>query len=184
MIILVGASASGKTEIAKILYKNGYKKCITTTTRQIRLGEIDGIDYHFITKEVFNKLLLENAFLEVTQYQNNLYGLQKKDIISDGVAILDPNGANNVITAMKTDVFVTFIKSSKKKRKERMIKRKDTIESIKNRLKNDNKTFKTKNLVKVDLIINNKDEPLEEIAKKIDDKYKKFAKKKTENAHI
>ena len=144
MIILVGASASGKTEIAKILYKNGYKKCVTTTTRQIRPSEVNGVDYHFIKKEEFNKLLLEHAFLEITQYQNNLYGLQKKDIISDGVAILDPNGANNVISAMGKDVFVVFIKSSKQKRKERMLKRKDTVESIKNRLKNDNKTFKTK----------------------------------------
>ena len=57
MIILVGASASGKTEIAKILYKKGYKKCVTTTTRQIRPSEVNGIDYHFITKEDFNKLL-------------------------------------------------------------------------------------------------------------------------------
>ncbi len=179
MIILVGASASGKTEIAKILYKNGYKKCVTTTTRQIRPSEVDGIDYHFITKEEFNKLLLENAFLEVTSYQDNLYGLQKKDIISDGVAILDPNGANNVITSIGMDVFVVFIKSSKQKRKERMIKRKDTIESIKNRLKNDDKTFKTKNLIKVDLVIDNKDEPLEYLAKKINDKYQEFANKKT-----
>lgn len=179
MIILVGASASGKTEIAKILYKSGYTKCITTTTRQIRHSEIDGVDYRFINKEEFNNLLLENAFLEVTQYQNNLYGLQKKDIISDGIAILDPNGANNVIAAMGSDVFVVFIKSSKKKRKERMLKRKDTIESIKNRLKNDNKTFKIRNLIKIDLIINNKDEPLEELAKRIDDEYKEFAKKKT-----
>ena len=111
MIVLVGASASGKTEIAKILYKKGYKKCVTTTTRQIRPSEVNGIDYHFITKEDFNKLLLENAFLEVTKYQNNLYGLQKKDIISNGVAILDPNGANNVIRAIGMGVFVVFIKS-------------------------------------------------------------------------
>ena len=179
MIILVGASASGKTEIAKILYKKGYKKCVTTTTRQIRPSEVNGIDYHFITKEDFNKLLLENAFLEVTKYQNNLYGLQKKDIISNGVAILDPNGANNVIKTIGMDVFVVFIKSSKQKRKERMIKRKDSIESIKNRLKNDDKTFKTKNLIKINLLLNNKDEPLEDLANKIDFEYKKFVNKKT-----
>ena len=54
MIILVGPSASGKTEIAKILIKEyGYQKFVTTTTRNIRINEKDNADYHFINKEQF-----------------------------------------------------------------------------------------------------------------------------------
>ena len=46
MIILVGPSASGKTEIAKILIKEyGYQKFVTTTTRNIRINEKDNVDY-------------------------------------------------------------------------------------------------------------------------------------------
>ena len=54
MIILVGASASGKTEIAKLIIKKyGFKKMVTTTTRPMRAGEVADIDYHFISKEEF-----------------------------------------------------------------------------------------------------------------------------------
>lgn len=170
MIILIGASASGKTEIAKLLYQKSYKKCITTTTRPIRVNEVDGVDYHFMTKKDFNALLLQNAFLEVTKYQDNLYGLQRKDIIKDGVVILDPAGANNVIRSIK-DVFVVFIKSSKKDRKKRMLNRGDHITNIISRLKSDDKVFKKRHILKVDLLIKNKNQPLIELADMIDKAY-------------
>ena len=57
MILLIGASASGKTEVAKVLLsKFGMKKAITHTSRPIRPSEVDGVDYHFVTKETFQRL--------------------------------------------------------------------------------------------------------------------------------
>ena len=57
MIVLIGASASGKTEISKTLCANfTYQKCITTTTRNIRPNEQPGVDYHFLSKEDFYAL--------------------------------------------------------------------------------------------------------------------------------
>ena len=64
MIILVGASASGKTEVAKYLIKNyGFEKVVTFTTRVKRPSEIDKIDYNFVTKDQFLKLKDENFFV-------------------------------------------------------------------------------------------------------------------------
>ena len=55
MIVLTGASASGKTEVAKLLFiKYDIKKVITHTTRPIRLGEKRGVDYHFVDVEKFS----------------------------------------------------------------------------------------------------------------------------------
>ena len=57
MIILVGPSASGKTQIGYSLKKiYGLEKVVTYTTRRMRSGEVDGIDYHFITKDEFLRL--------------------------------------------------------------------------------------------------------------------------------
>ena len=51
MIVLAGASASGKTEVAKLLAKKyGIVKIITTTTREKRVGEVDKRDYFFVSK--------------------------------------------------------------------------------------------------------------------------------------
>lgn len=57
MIILVGASASGKTEVAKMLGKLfQMRKVITHTTRPMRENEKDGVDYYFVTREEFLNL--------------------------------------------------------------------------------------------------------------------------------
>lgn len=172
MMILIGASASGKTEVARVLIEQfNYKKCITTTTRAMREGEIDGVSYHFVDKETFLKLKEENAFVESMEYQNEFYGLQVKDIIPEGVVILDPIGANEVIR-LKKEVFVVYMETSEALREKRMIQRGDAIDMIKMRLQSDALLFNKKNLHKIDIIVENEDQSLMEIAAMIDKVYK------------
>lgn len=172
MIILVGASASGKTEIAKILInKYKYKKIITTTTRKKRKNETDGISYHFLSKQQFFKLEKDNAFVETTTYQNEYYGTQKKDLVEKGIIILEPNGANSLVEHISEEVFVVLIESSKKLRKKRMQDRGDTLLEIEERLKKDDKHFNKNCLKKLDLLLKNKKQTLEELAKLINDNY-------------
>lgn len=174
MIILVGASASGKTEIAKILInKYKYKKIITTTTRKKRKKETDGISYHFLSKEQFLDLEKNNAFIETTLYQNEYYGTQKKDLVEKGIIILEPNGANSLVEHTNDNVFVVLIESSKNLRKRRMKDRGDSITEIEERLKKDDKLFNKKSLKKLDLLLKNKKQTLDELAKIINDNYMK-----------
>ena len=64
MIVLSGASASGKTEVAKMLSsKYGIVKVITTTTRDLRVGEVNGRDYFFVSKERFKEMIKEDCFV-------------------------------------------------------------------------------------------------------------------------
>ena len=58
MLILVGPSASGKTEAVRLLISDyGMKKLVTYTTREMRSGEINHVDYHFLSREDFeNKI--------------------------------------------------------------------------------------------------------------------------------
>ena len=54
MIILVGASASGKSVVVKkMIEKYNFKKVVTYTTRDIRVGEVNDVDYHFVSCEDF-----------------------------------------------------------------------------------------------------------------------------------
>ena len=95
MIVLVGASASGKTEIAKLIIKNhGFEKMVTTTTRPMRIGEVRDVDYHFLTKEEFLKRKDNNDFLETTLYNGNYYGTQRSDVGDNKVVIVEIEGAN------------------------------------------------------------------------------------------
>lgn len=178
MIVIIGASASGKTEISRVLQNEfNYIKCITTTTRQARKGERDNIDYHFLTKEDFLKKLSKDEFVEHTSYNDNYYGINKKDIKENSLVIVDPNGANELIRKLSNKAFIVYVETDKEIRKNRMIKRGDNTEIIKLRLKNDTEVFNKDKLLKIDLVINNKDQPLKELAEKIDLEYKKYKDK-------
>lgn len=180
MIILVGASASGKTEISKVLFNNyHYKKCVTTTTRQIRVNEIEDVDYHFKTKEAFELLIKNDELIEHTIYQNEYYGIQKKDIMNNGVVILDPNGVNSVIKAYKDVIYVVLVEADKSHRFARMFGRKDKIETIYKRLETDDIIFSKENLNKIDLIITNNQEALDDLASQIHENYQLFLSKIT-----
>lgn len=178
MIVLIGASASGKTEIAKVLTKMGYQKCITSTTREKREKELDGVDYHFLSKEEFNKIILLNGFAEVTTYQDNFYGTQKKDLKEDSLIIVDPNGANAIVELFRDNVFVVLVKSKKRLRLERMSFRNDDTQSIKKRLKTDDKIFRKRNIHKINLVLQNNNESLESLALKVKQKYEEFKTKR------
>ncbi len=174
MIIIIGASASGKTEVVKKLIKEyGYKKLVTYTTREKRIGEIDGIDYNFISLDAFNKLVQNDEFFETVKYNNNYYGTLKKDIGISKVLILDPSGFKKYNNSIYKPIISFFLYSSKKMREERMIKRGDRIDTIKERLENDSIIFSCENIEGVNYIINSDALTISEIAKEINDLYKR-----------
>lgn len=178
MLILVGPSASGKTEIAKTLVSNfNFKKIITTTTREKRTHEMDDVDYHFLALDTFEKLESQNAFVETSTYQNNKYGLQKKDVIPFGVVILDPKGANNLKRLIKDDCFVIYVQTSRKTREQRLIHRSDSLSSRLERLESDDQIFDLGHLEHVDFICNNDHLTILEAAFLCHEKYQTYLKK-------
>ena len=81
MIILSSPSGAGKTTLVKkISNKKKYKISISHTTRKPRPNEIDGLDYFFISKDKFQMLINENAFLEYANVFKNLYGSTKEQV--------------------------------------------------------------------------------------------------------
>jgi guanylate kinase len=67
LVIVTGASGAGKTAISKNVidqYPERYAKFITTTTRDLRETEKEGVDYYHVPLDVFKQQLLENEFFE------------------------------------------------------------------------------------------------------------------------
>ena len=172
MILLTGPSASGKTEIAKVLSKlYGIKKVVTHTTRPMRIGEIQDVDYHFVSKDEFLALQKENYFVETTFYNNNYYGTSKKEIADDKVLVIDPNGKNAFLAINDHKNIFFFIEANAELRRKRMIERGDNEECIKQRLLRDESWFNEKAKEGVNYIVENENKTLEEIAKEIYDMY-------------
>lgn len=174
MIILIGPSASGKTSIAKeLIEKHHFKKFITNTTRKMRIGEVNDVDYHFISREEFLRKEKDNKLIEYTLYNGNLYGTSIEDVSDDKVLIVDINGANKFYEKVKDKIMIFYITCSLDIIKERMISRGDSEESIKARLALDKDYFDIKKLHHYDYIINTDSESIEAIALDVVNKYNK-----------
>lgn len=142
MIILIGPSASGKTEIAQILErKYNLKKVITHTTREKRVNEKDDIDYHFVSKENFLKMINEQKLVEYTIYNNNYYGTSKNEISDNKCIVLDPNGARAFYNLNDKRIYIVNLLCSEEIRKKRMYSRLDKENSIFQRLDSDKEAF-------------------------------------------
>ena len=129
MLVLVGESASGKSSIEKYLADNcGYNKIVSYTTRQPREGEVDGVDYHFITRSQFRRLTEQDFFAETAIYNNWYYGVAKKDCTNDKVAVLTPHGLRQVSKIEDINIISFYINVPRRDRLIKILQRGDDIE--------------------------------------------------------
>jgi guanylate kinase len=172
MIILVGASASGKTEVAKLLFRKfGIKKVITHTTRAMREGERMDVDYHFVTPEEFETLRQRDAFVETTLYNGNHYGTSRKEIGDDKALIVDPNGLKAFSTLNDPHIVSFFMQASETTRLNRMLYRGDRLEDAKKRIENDRTDFEHSRVGVTDYIIDTESINIEQVADLVYQKY-------------
>lgn len=93
LIVLSGPSGVGKsTVIAELLSERpDIYFSISFTTRQPRMGEADGVNYNFVSKETFEAMIARDEFLEYAQYVDNYYGTSLKVIqekLNAGIDVL------------------------------------------------------------------------------------------------
>lgn len=163
MIILTGASASGKTVTALDLQKRyGLVKAITTTTRDKRIAETDGVEYFFVSKEEFQKRLADNKFVEHSLYNGNFYGCGVDQVSDNKIVVLDPNGLHSFLKLKNKNVVSFLLIANEKTRQSRMVERGDKKENIESRIKNDKIDFSLENIGKVDFVINTENQSIEE----------------------
>ena len=78
IVVVSGPAGSGKGTVMKYIKENpDFVFSISRTTRYTREGEVDGVHYYFVTKEEFKQKLLEDDFLEHTEYCGEFYGTPK-----------------------------------------------------------------------------------------------------------
>lgn len=143
LIIISGPSGAGKSSLCAEAYKvfpNLYFS-ISSTTRQKREGEVNGVHYHFITNEEFQKGIDNNEFLEWAMVHNNYYGTSRVPIEqalkNDKIVLFDidiqgqraikkhyPNATSIFITTPNAKILESRLKS----------RALDSLEVIENRI--------------------------------------------------
>jgi guanylate kinase len=172
MLLLLGPSASGKTESAKIMI-NRYpiSRVVTYTTRPKRINEIDGFDYNFVTETEFIRLRENNYFVETAQYNQFLYGTPKNQISHDKFIIIEPQGLRAFLKLNECPIVAIFLQTNEQMRISRMKQRKDKQEDIKKRIESDRREFDISKIEGLDLIIDTTNVTLSDLADIIYDRY-------------
>ena len=144
MVILSSPSGVGKTTITKKLQQkyHNLKLSISHTTRQPRSNEIDGVDYNFISKNDFEKLISNNEFYEYAKIFDNYYGTTKKNVDeaikkNDVIFDIDWQGTKQLSNFTNLKLIKIYLTTdSKSELKKRLLKRdQNTKEEVEKRFK-------------------------------------------------
>lgn len=142
LYVVSAPAGGGKTTIVNLLLQEVpyLKRVITYTTRSIRKNEIDGVDYIFKTKEEFENLIAQGAFLEYAKVHGNYYGTPKKDVetlLSQGydvVLVIDVQGMRQVKVNFPELITIFILPPSIEELVNRMKIRGENSEEIEKRL--------------------------------------------------
>lgn len=129
-IVLSGPSGVGKGTICSRLINdlNAWYS-VSMTTRSMREGEIDGVNYYFVSREEFEKRIEDGQFLEYNIYNGNYYGTPKDKIIEkmeQGINVfseIDVNGAFNIKKIFSDALLIYIAPPSMESLRERLIGR-------------------------------------------------------------
>jgi guanylate kinase len=144
ILVLSGPSGAGKSSLIKKIEKRigAFYFSISTTTRPIREGEVEGVHYHFVNQDEFKKDIEEEHFLEYALVHGNYYGTSIKPVkeaLNEGKIVIfdiDVQGHDEVqnrLGDITTSVFITT--PSLKELKHRLSSRgTDTQEVIQGRI--------------------------------------------------
>ena len=119
MIVISGPAGSGKGTVnAHLLATGDFVYSVSATTRAPRPGEIDGVNYHFISREDFLSRIDSGAMLEYTEYCGNFYGTPLKEaeaVLASGknlILEIEVEGARNVKNAYPDAVLIMLLPPS------------------------------------------------------------------------
>ncbi len=138
LIVISGPSGAGKGTVCKaLLEKNDFWISVSATTRSPRNGEIEGVNYYFITKEKFLEEIEAEDFLEYAEVYGNYYGTPKSEVLKvldtgrDVILEIDIQGALKVKRAYPDGLFIFILPPSMEELKNRITNRgSETPESL------------------------------------------------------
>jgi len=132
LIVLSGPSGVGKDAVLEGIKKRGYPLhyAVTATTRPRRKKEAHGVDYHFVSKAVFEEMIEKGELLEWANVYGNLYGVPKSELRQamdkgkDVIVKVDVQGAASIKKTVPQAVFIFLAPPSMEDLKKRLKQRK------------------------------------------------------------
>ncbi len=137
LIVFSAPSGCGKgTMLEEILKNDSFRTAVSATTREPRAGEVNGVSYHFLSREDFNKKIEADEFLEHAEYCENCYGTLKSEVdpyLEQGIDVIleiEVQGAMKIRTLRPDALFVFIVPPSIKELRRRLNKRGTESEEV------------------------------------------------------
>ena len=143
LIIVSAPSGCGKSTVVHALMERRptLRFSVSATTRKPRAGETDGVDYFFVSREEFEQMIRDGAFLEHAEYVGNCYGTPRaavEKLLHEGFDVyldIDVQGALQVKTLLPETLMVFLMPPSMEELERRLVTRgTNTPEEIQSRL--------------------------------------------------
>ena len=120
ILAICGESGSGKDTIMQEVLKlrPDLHEIISCTSRPIREGEREGVNYYYYTPEQFLVKTVNDGMLEYTQFNNWYYGTSKTSVREDviNIGVFNPEGIRKIIARPDTQVIAVYVRRSPKQR--------------------------------------------------------------------
>lgn len=148
VVAICGKAGAGKdTVLNSILNRvNNLNSIVSYTTRPPRSNEKDGVDYHFITIEEFEDLVLNNDLIEATRFNNWFYGTGISSLVHDkiNIGVFNPEGIEILAEDRRVELYVVLVDAKDKTRIIRQLNREENpdIAEIFRRYQADEEDFK------------------------------------------
>ena len=132
LIVISGPSGAGKDTIVENVINNNSNiwLSVSATSRSIRKGEKEGVNYFYLTKEEFEERIENNYFLEYAKYADNYYGTPKEEIIKkldkgiDVILVIESEGAKKIKELVPEALFIFIMPTTEKELLKRLSGRK------------------------------------------------------------
>ena len=130
LIVLSAPSGCGKgTILAEVFKDKSFALSVSATTRAPREGEVDGVNYHFLTREDFEQRIADGKFIEYAEYCDNLYGTLMSEVddrLEQGLNVvleIETKGAMKVREKRPDAIFIFVLPPSVAELRRRLKKR-------------------------------------------------------------
>lgn len=136
MIEIIGKNGAGKTYLANRLNQLGFQRVVGYTTRPMREGEINGVDYFFITKEEFEEHIRNNEFVDYKKRNDDYYGILRKSINENSIIV--SGNIKKIEEVTGYNVLKLYIDCDLMVRYSRVLDRKDSMKDTFDRFHTEN----------------------------------------------
>lgn len=147
IIALVGEAGSGKDTIMRNVLKvrPGLHEIVSCTTRPMREGEQEGVNYFYLTKETFAEKVINGEMFEATCFNDWFYGTAKQSLDESvvNIGVFNPEGIEALLESNEVDVTVYYVRATDKNRLLRQLNRENNpdVDEIIRRFKADREDF-------------------------------------------